>query len=225
MSLHTPDRIGSVGARVGTNSLLQSQCWLFMIGSTLFGVGTAPGFAAFANATVTNVLCFVGSWFFTLGATVQFLLCKPPTHHLWTQRTKRAEWLSALVQLVGTVLFNISTGSALVATHVDAERGLVWAPNAEGSIAFLVSGALAVFAVSITAGVTELKSRDWQAAWLNMAGCLAFGVSAVAAFIRRDGVTEDAVLANFGTFVGAVCFLLAAYLTLPKRTHLAAAAA
>jgi hypothetical protein len=93
----------------------------------------------------------------------------------------------------------------------------VWAPNAEGSVAFLVSATLAVVAVTITVGVAELKSRDWQAAWINMVGSVAFGASAVGAFVTREGVTEDALLANTGTFFGALCFLTAALLILPNR--------
>ena len=53
------------------NVMLWRQCWLFMIGSSLFALGTAPGFAAMASATTTNALCFVGSWFFTSAAAIQ----------------------------------------------------------------------------------------------------------------------------------------------------------
>ena len=63
-------------------------------------------------------------------------------------------------------------------------------------------------------GLFELKSRDWQAEWINMIGCVAFGVSALGAFIGESGVTEDALLANVGTFIGTLCFLVAAVLVL-----------
>jgi hypothetical protein len=49
-----------------------------------------------------------------------------------------------------------------------------------------------------------------------MAGCVAFGVSAVAGYIRRSGVTEDQWLANLGTFIGALCFAAAALAVLPR---------
>jgi ABC-type cobalamin transport system permease subunit len=49
-----------------------------------------------------------------------------------------------------------------------------------------------------------------------MAGCVAFAVSAVAAFVRLTGATEDPRLANIGTFIGALCFLAAALLGLPR---------
>ena len=125
-------------------------------------------------------------------------------------------WLSAATQFVGTILFNLSTGAALWAHAVAPERRLVWVPDAAGSSAFLISGVLGVLAVSAVVGVAEFRSRDWQAEWINLIGCIAFGVSAVGAYVSRAGVTENAVLANLGTFVGALCFLAAALLVLPR---------
>lgn len=116
----------------------------------------------------------------------------------------RAEFLSAAIQFIGTLLFIVSTPAALIAHRIPAQRRFVWAPNAEGSVAFLVNATLAIVAVTITVGVAELKSRDWQAAWVTMAGSLAFGAAAVGAFVRRTGVTEDALLAIAGTSFGAL---------------------
>jgi hypothetical protein len=195
---------------------------LFVIGSSLFALGTAPGFAAIASATTTNALCFVGSWFFTSAAALQLIQSKTPASRSWADPSARADFLSAAIQFVGTLLFNVSTAAALLAHRIPAQRRFVWAPNAEGSVAFLVSATLAIVAVTITVGVAELKSCDWQAAWVNMAGSIAFGVSAVGAFVRRTGVTEDALLANVGTFLGALCFLTAALLILPNRSPNAA---
>ena len=100
----------------------------------------------------------------------------------------------------------------------------MWAPNAEGSVAFLASATLAVAAITITVGAVELNSGDWQAAWVNMVGSIAFGVSAAGAFVRCSGVTANALLANVGTFFGALCFLTAALLILPNRSAAAVAA-
>jgi len=170
---------------------LQRQCWLFAIGSTLFAVATIPGLPATAGAGLPNLLCFIGSWFFTTAAT----------------------------QFAGTILFNISTGAALWAHAVKPERRLVWAPDMLGSVAFLLSGVLGIVAVTAVVGLIELKSHDWQAEWINMIGCVAFGVSALGAFVTESGVTADALLANMGTFIGALCFLVAALLVLPRQTQ------
>ena len=57
-----------------------------------------------------------------------------------------------------------------------------------------------------------------------MLGSVAFGVSAVAAYIvPATGDTWNAELSNLGTFVGAVCFLIGAALLLPSRTARGAA--
>lgn len=180
---------------------LTRQCWLFAVGSSFFALATVPGFPSVAGAGATNVLCFIGSWFFTTAALMQYLLAAPGI-----------QWWSAAIQFMGTVLFNVSTGAAVWAHAVLAERRYVWAPDAAGSLAFLLSGLLAVMVV----GLWSPKSVDWQASWINMMGCVAFQVSALAAFVRKTGVTVDEWLANFGTFVGALCFLVAALLVRPK---------
>lgn len=194
---------------------LRRQCWLFAIGSAFFAIATAPGVSALAGAGLSNLLCFIGSWFFTTAGWMQLVLARP---------VLGVGWLSATTQSAGTVLFNISTGAALWAHAVEPERRLVWAPDAIGSTAFLISGVLGVVAVTVAVGVTELKSRDWQAEWINLVGCLAFGVSAAGAYVSGSGVTEDAKLANAGTFVGALCFLAAALLVLPRERPSASSA-
>jgi hypothetical protein len=197
--------------------MLRRQCWLFAIGSSLFAIATAPGFATVGGAGATNLLCFIGSWFFTSAALIQLLLSRPSMSRSWATPSIRVECLSAATQFVGTLRFNVSTGAALWAHRIPARRHFVWWPDAAGSVAFLVSGALGVVAVTLTVGLVQLKSREWLAAWTNMIGSIAFGASALGAFITRTGVTEDALLANMGTFVGALCFLIAALLMLPKR--------
>ncbi len=190
--------------RVADFVTLTHQCWLFAIGSTLFAVATAPGVADAVGESAANALCFAGSWFFTTAAWIQLVRSGPEGS---------MGWLSAATQFGGTILFNVSTGSAVWANEVVAERRLVWAPDAVGSTAFLVSGVLAVMMV----GWWAPRSVDWQAGWINLMGCVAFGLSALAAFITKAGVTIDERVANLGTFVGALCFLLAALALLPRR--------
>ncbi|MGZ8777906.1 MAG: hypothetical protein ACXWZ5_18845 [Mycobacterium sp.] len=189
---------------------LTRQCWLFAIGSSLFATATIPGLPSVAGAGFANLLCFIGSWFFTTAGWMQLVLSGP---------AMRIGWLSAATQFAGTILFNISTGSALWAHAAKPERRLVWAPDATGSLAFLISGVLGVVAVTAVVGTIELKSRDWQSEWINLIGCVAFAVSALGAFVSETGVTADAVLANLGTFIGALCFLVAALVILPRRSQ------
>lgn len=180
---------------------LTRQCRLFAVGSTFFAVATAPRVSELAGAGLTNLLCFLGSWFFTTAAWMQQRLTDPGN---------RTAWHSSGAQFAGTVLFNISTGAALLMHSVPARRHLVWTPDVAGSLAFLVSGVLAIAALGAA------SRRDRAVAWINMAGCVAFGLSAGAAFVRVSGVTEDQWLANIGTFVGALCFLAAALMELPR---------
>lgn len=170
-----------------------------------------PGFPAWAGPGTADALCFVGSWFFSTAALMQLLLTER------ADRPSPAERSSAAVQFVGTLLFNLSTGAAVLAHAATAERRYVWAPDATGSVAFLLSGVLAMIAVSATVGLVEFRSREWLTAAINLAGCVAFGVSAVAAFVRVTGITADERLANLGTFLGALCFLAAALVALPRR--------
>jgi hypothetical protein len=152
---------------------------------------------------------FVGSIFFTSAASLQFL------ESLATHR--RIDWVSALVQLIGTILFNISTFAALqhnLTTHQQNAR--VWAPDAFGSIAFLVSSAMAFYAVRNRWLCFEWRSRDWDVAALNLLGSIAFGVSAVASLVEPStGEPVSAHIANSGTSAGGACFLIAALMLVP----------
>jgi len=197
--------------------MLRAQCRLFVVGSSLFAIGTFPGLAMRCYADATNLLCFMGSWFFTSAAVIQLLLSRPSTSRSWAVPATRAECLSAAVQLFGTLNFNVSTGATLWAQRVATRRHFVWWPDAAGSVAFLVSGALGVVAATLTVGLVRGKSRLWLAAWSSMFGSIAFGASAIGAFITKTGMTQDAQLAQLGTFVGALYFLTAALLRLPSR--------
>lgn len=188
------------------------QCLGFMVGSTFFAVGSAPVVSGWIGSTGCNILFFIGSWGFTTAAFIQLQLSGP-------QRGPRggltALWLAAATQFVGTLLFNVSTGSAIHPDSVTAMKDLVWAPNAEGSILFLVSGSLLMLVLARRPGLRGPADRDWFSTWINMLGCVAFGVSAVAAVVLPTGQAADQTLAGWGTFVGAICFFLASAVMLP----------
>lgn len=44
----------------------------------------------------------------------------------------------------------------------------------------------------------EPRRSGWWGAHINMIGCIAFGVSAVGAFVLLNGSAADAALANWG---------------------------
>lgn len=196
------------------------QCWGFMVGSLLFAVGSGLAMFTPATAFATNMLCFVGSWFFTAAGFMQWRLSAPG-----------AERYAAVTQSIGTVLFNLSTLAALVVQRAFGEDVFVWTPDAGGSIAFLVSAAFVYRAVysgapgrastprngqraMVGAGAANAPRSAIVEAHINMLGCLAFAASAVGAFVRAGGVELDPALANGGTFLGAVCFFAAALIAL-----------
>lgn len=192
---------------------LKLQCIGFMIGSTLFAVGTTPGLSDWLGSHWCNVSFFIGAWFFTTAAFVQLQLAGPSRNE---RGALRALWLTASTQFLGTLLFNVSTGSALGANSFIANQDLVWAPNAEGSAAFLISGGFALLVLVRSNSLWGPVSRDWASSWINMAGCVAFGLSAVGAIVLPGGGVEHANLATWGTFIGAICFFLASAVVLPE---------
>lgn len=196
---------------------LRMQSWLFVIGASLFALGSAPGVSAALGTAGANTSFFVGSWFFTSAAFVQLILSGPATVSDRQGPAIRAEWLASAIQFAGTLLFNVSTGAALHAHTVQGEMHLVWNPNLEGSSCFLVSSALAVSVLWRTDARWKPRTKDWQSVWLNMLGSIAFGVSAAGAFVLQDGTTLDPTVASIGTFVGALCFLAASAVFLGGR--------
>lgn len=206
-----------LNSEIDLSPTLWRQCWGFMIGSTLFAVGSAPVVSAWLGTTGANIAFFIGAWFFTAAAFIQLVLSGPP---LTTGDSKRpavrALWLSAATQFLGTLLFNISTSAALHATSIDAQRKLVWGPNADGSAAFLISSAFAILVLFREQQMWAPRSKEWLSTWIGTLGCVAFGVSAVGSIITPSGAVRDDTLATWGTFIGALCFFTAAALLLER---------
>ena len=87
----------------------------------------------------------------------------------------------------------------------------MWGPDALGSICFLVSSELAYAEVCHRWICLKLRSLSWRIVTLNLLGSLAFGAAAIASLIEpSSGEPLSARLANGGTAVGGLCFLVAA---------------
>ncbi|RVW07938.1 hypothetical protein EGT67_18550 [Prescottella agglutinans] len=189
----------------------------FAIGSALFALGAVPGYATAVGTETDNLTFFVGSLFFTAAAFVQLRLSGRTVPGAATSRVDRYDWWSALVQFVGTLLFNFSTGTALIRSlSLPEHHEFVWEPDLFGSTFFLVSSLLAVVATTDVDGLWDPHARNWGSTWLNAIGSVAFGVSAIGAvFVPGTHVPENATAANLGTLIGALCFLAAALLMRP----------
>lgn len=198
---------------------LTRQSWSFMIGSSLFAVGAAVAIWDMGSSDLTNIFSFIGAWFFTAAGLMQLMLSDSATTEVdygpgWMFR---AAWLAAAIQSVGTILFNVSTSAALTAHTVQEEERAVWSPDAGGSVAFLISATFVYVAYLRERGTLwQPRESSWWDSHINMVGCIAFGVSAVGAFVLSDGALVDTSLADWGTFIGAICFFLASAIVLPQ---------
>ena len=202
----TTTRSGSATTPLVFHPTLRMQSWSFIIGSSLFALGSAPGLGKWLGTMGANTSFFVGAWFFTVAGFIQLLLSSP---RIGPRGGVRAVWLAAAAQSFGPVLFKVSTGPARPTRQLSAERDFVWAPNAEGSLAFLISGGLLCFVLLRDKHYFEPRSRDWWSTWINAAGCVAFGISAVGSVLTTSGKVINPSWADTGTFVGALCFLAA----------------
>ncbi|GAA1542995.1 hypothetical protein HD600_000741 [Microbacterium ginsengiterrae] len=196
---------------------LTKQCWGFMIGSAFFALATTPGLSETLGSTGANLLCFIGAWFFTAAGLIQLFLSGAISVAVdyGPGRMVRAEWLAAATQSFGTILFNVSTTSALYARSVAAQDEWVWNPDAGGSVAFLVSGVFVLVAYAHAAKGWDPRSRGWWSGVINFIGCVAFGISAVGAFVLPNGDAVNSTIASVGTFIGALSFLFASLIVLP----------
>jgi hypothetical protein len=75
---------------------------LFMVGSLCFALGSIPGYASLVEASVVGTTFFIGSIFFTSAAFLQLV-----------QSARAIDWWASMIQLVGTVWFNVNTFEAM----------------------------------------------------------------------------------------------------------------
>ncbi|MFD4957468.1 hypothetical protein [Microbacterium sp. NPDC058389] len=193
---------------------LRRESWGFAVGSVLFAVGVVPWYVDAVGAVWDAATFFAGSVFFTLGGFIQLALSgrRPPRRS--SSPADFADWWSAAVQFVGTLLFNVSTAAVLIgAIRSTSTPSTGWTPDAWGSAAFLVASVLALVAARRRHELWDPDARTAHGTWLNMAGSVAFGFSAVGAYVvPASGTIYDLHWVNLGTFLGAVCFFLAAVL-------------
>lgn len=206
--------------------------WGFVIGASLFALGcilalvpSLPASLKLSGADVNSVF-FVGSIFFTSAAYLQLLQAANcgapaaqyrPDKKLWIGwKPKEIGWLSSFLQFIGTVLFNINTFMAIRAPGNWLFQDLtIWVPDVLGSILFLLSGYLAFIETCHTFWAWHIRRLSWWIVAVNLAGCVAFMVSAIYAFVPASGALDSMVHASVvWTLLGAVCFLAGAGLML-----------
>ncbi len=193
---------------------------LFMIGSAFFALGSFQPYASAVGSGPDAITFAIGSIFFTTAATVQMAQQVGARRASTTHRFGAAWWASA-VQLFGTVMFNISTFAATVnGLTVPQQDRAVWVPDMYGSIAFLVASYLSWLAVCGPRWVWRPSDDQWWIAVANFFGSIVFMMSALASVIvPATGQVLSPLLANLGTFLGALGFMLGGYLLLPAAAR------
>jgi uncharacterized membrane protein YfcA len=177
---------------------------LFAVGSVCFAVASFASQWASAPRPAIGVTFFAGSLAFTVASYLQL------------SATARGPWrgdrLAAVVQLAGTLFFNLSTFAGMQQGFDARETNLrVWAPDAFGSVCFLVASELVLVGVCHRWICWRRRSRDWRIAAVNMLGSVAFGVAAVTSLVEPStSEPVSAAVANAGTTFGALCFLAGA---------------
>src|SRR3954468_16839462 len=184
---------------------------------------------ASAPRPAIGVTFFVGSLFFTSAAFLQYWevvnVERGPLHRRARRRLRpgsweprRIDWLASLIQLAGTVFFNVSCFFGMKhGFDVQQVNRRVWAPDAFGSICFLVASELAFAEVCGRWVCLRGRSSAWRIVALNMLGSIAFGVAAVASVVQPSSAEPvSAAIANAGTAIGALCFLAAALMLIPE---------
>src|SRR4051794_15384543 len=206
---------------------------LFIVGSACFFVAPFRIYFSWVGGQGVALTFFVGSLFFTTAAALQWLETinaarapgEPRSRRLrlvsWEPR--RIDWWASWVQLVGTLFFNVTTFRGLTTTtEATSYDQVVWRPDALGCICFLVSGYLAF--VEVTGRLLRRPPRTIEGGIVsvNLFGCVAFGVSALAGYVLpATGSLVAATVANVTTSVGGLAFLVGAVLLLPEDAAIA----
>jgi len=212
----------------------QSAGWwigiLFAIGSSLFALGSIPIYFHSVGTTLDGITFFIGSIFFTSAGYLQYLesvnaprgISDSINEKLYflTWEPKRIDWWATGIQLIGTLFFNISTFNALRSSlNITQINLLVWSPDIYGSICFLIASLLAWWELSHAFWSWKIDNISWWVAALNLIGSIAFGISAIGAYVLpATGIPKNEIIVNLGTFIGAICFLIGGLLLLPERT-------
>ena len=128
----------------------------------------------------------------------------------WDPRPHNLGWLSAAVLFVGTLLFAVSLVAAFASDlTVRQANTWIWIPDMLGCVCFLLSGHLAL--LEICHGRIGIRTSEigWWIVFVNQVGSVLFFLAGLAAYTRPATSTSlDLDVANWGTFLGAVCFVL-----------------
>jgi len=195
----------------------------FVLGGSLFSLGALLAQVSSEAARTIDVVYLLGGCFFSLGGYASVLQASNAPTDIdqdgslssrrwtwWESRPHNLGWLSAAVLFVGTLLFAVSLVSAFAENlTVRQANTWIWIPDMLGCVCFLVSGHLAL--LEICHGRIGVRPHEigWWIVAVNQVGSVLFFLAGVAAYTRPATSTAlDLGLANWGTFLGALCFVI-----------------
>ena len=216
--------------RLGRANLVAATA--FILGGTLFALGALFAQLDVGSVRAVDTVYLVGGVFFSIGGFVSVLQAtNTPTDidqdgsltsarwRWFSFEPRNIGWLSAAVLFLGTLFFAVSLVSAF-AQDLTARQtnGWIWLPDVVGCICFLVSGHLALVEVGHGRIWRVVNDLGWWIVGVNQVGSILFFLAGVAAFTRPATSTAlDLGLVNWGTFAGAVGFVVGGVLQLFER--------
>ncbi|MEO0795736.1 MAG: hypothetical protein AAFX93_11260 [Verrucomicrobiota bacterium] len=193
-----------------------------------------------------GLVCFIGSVFFTFGSYLLLLealnadldiTLQMKAGHLERYLTgqpyiypsiprirwigwepKRLDFLIAIVQLSGAIIFNINCGMALVEgmnwLWIDI---LVWTPSTLASCCFVTAGYLGIVEVAHRPWAWLLWDMTWWINWFSLLGSLGFLISSLVGYFGQGPIVLPQWFGNyFALMMGSWFFLASTYLLVPE---------
>ena len=204
----------------------------FVLGGSLFALGPLLAELQVGSVRDVDAVYLVGGLWFSVGGYASVLQASNmPTAideqgslssaswRWWAWRPQQIGWLSVAVLFAGTLFFGVSLVAAF-ASDLTARQtnGWVWLPDMVGCVCFLVSGHLALVEVCHGRPGLRLGDLGWWIVAVNQLGSVLFFLAGVAAFTRpATSAAIDLGLVDWGTFAGAVCFVVGGALQLVER--------
>ena len=227
----------------------------FTVGSVCFVAG-ATGAVAGPFQGWPNTLYFAGSVLFTGGAAAQLVetaragravpeagasprrarlraakISGRPARRFLVFIPGRLDWNAAVVQLAGTLLFNINCffGMSTSLTH-DQQDTRVWAPSTIASVCFVIAGQLAFVETMGTLVAWRPRRLEWWIVSGSLLGAWGFLLSSIAGFFLGGDLSAvvTGVLGAHGEILwleyavdgvllaASLCFLVGSYLMIPE---------
>lgn len=203
--------------------LVRVEAFGFAIGSVLFATGALTAQFAPDAAQSSNLQFMIGALFFTAAAAIQGWLAhkhQAAADGAWQVKKaiRNPDWLSSVVQFLGTLYFNAMTIRAFVEPFVSQHQAnhAIWRPDMIGSSLFLISSIIAWSPMARQRRHSHVHRRSIWICQANLYGSMAFGVAALAGFYTVDGQLLNSAVANWATFAGGVFFFIGAVLLLPR---------